>query len=186
MGADVINVQRGSKPHSLDLAALSANEWIIWDTMELVAFFGIPDGMHLVFDLITMSSPAADANNLIVFAADFVDDDTEDPRADLGLVSDIMTRTGRGVWFHIINAANTAVAMTPVDIYNTFALADVDGNTDSVITFWFHYEDGPMDWTQEQREAQIERRQIEALQGSQGDQYFQIDGTRNQVFIGGV
>jgi len=183
MGDDQVNKYLGRKPLSLDLAALGAGDWIVWDTMELIAFFGIPDGMHLVLDLITFSSEAADAGNGFTFAADFVDDDDEDPRADVGLTPDILSRNTRGIWFHVINAANTAVAMTPVDIYNTFALQDAAGGTGSAIIFWFHYEEGGMDFSQENRAQAIEVRQIDDDIGA-GNEYFEVDFVED-VYIGG-
>lgn len=190
MAEDPINKFLGRKPLALDLAALGAGDWLVFDTMELVAEFMIPTNgqdFHLVIDLISFSSPAGDAGNEIIFAADFVRDDTEDPPDTFGFTADELSRSANGMWVHVINAANTAVAMTPVDIFNTFALQDFSGSTDSVVMFWHHFEEGGMDWSQENAVDDVEVRQIEAIQGEPGDQYFQIDAPRlRQVFLGGV
>jgi len=183
MAVDELNKGLGQKPLSIDLLALSAGEWITMDTIELVRAFGIPVDMHLMIDLISFSSPVGDAGNLIIFLADFIRDTTEDP-THTGLVPDVVTRSAIGVWFHVINAANTGVAMTPVDVYNTFAFQDSNGGTDSVMMVWFHYEPGPMDWSQENRAAQIDVRQLEPVQGDPGDQYRQLLEHVDQIYAG--
>lgn len=184
MVLDELNSGIGRKPLAIDLNALGALDWITMDTIEIVRAFGIKEGFHLVIDLITFSSPAGDAGNIITFVADFIRDTTEDPPDSVGLVADIVSRSAIGVWFHIINAANTGVAMTPVDVYNTFAFQDVSGSTDSVMMVWFHQEEGPMDFSQENRAAQIDVRQLTDVQGDAGDQYRQLDDHVNQLFAG--
>lgn len=184
MALDEFNRSKGRKPLSVDLETLSAGEWLIFDTTELVAAFDIPVGMHLVIDLISFSSPAGDAGNLLIFAADVVRDATTDPVT--GLVVDTLSHSALGVFFHIINAANTGVAMTSIDIYNTFAVNDISGNTDSVMIFWFHYEEGGMDFSQENREAVLDIRQLEATQGDPGDMFHMLEGVIDQLFTGGA
>jgi len=186
MVLDELNTGLGRKPLSIDLNALGALDWVTMDTIELVRAFAIPRDMHLVIDLISFSSPVGDAGNILVFVADFIRDTTEDPPDTVGLVADIVSRSAIGVWFHVINAANTGVAMTPVDIYNTFAFQDVSGSTDSVMIIWFHHEDGPMDFSQENRAAQADVRQLDDIQGDPGDQYRQLDDHVGQLFAGSV
>jgi len=186
MVLDEYNSERGRKPLSIDLNALSAGDWIVMDTTELVALFGIPPDMHLVIDLLSFSSDAADAGNPFTFVADFVRDDSEDPPDLPGLTPDLPNRAALGVWFHIINAANTAVAMTPVDIYNTFAFQDITGGTGSVLMVWFHHEPEGMDFLQENLDGKVDVRQLEPIQGDPGDMYHQLDAYRNQVYSGGV
>lgn len=184
MGDDTVNQFLGRKPLAVDLSGIGAGEWLTWDTFELVAGFDILVGTHLVIDLISFSSPSGDAGNQITFAFDFIDDTEEDPRADLGLVADELRRTGRGIAIHVINAANTAVAMLPVDVYNTLAIQDLAGSTDSVVMFWFHLEPDGMDWSQENRVVEVIVRQIEDLQGDPGDQYFEVDYV-DKIYLGG-
>lgn len=180
MPDDRINRLAGRKPMIFLLDGSTAA--FTFDTPELVIAFGIPVGMHLVIDLITIGAIAADAGNQLNFHFDWERDDTETPVLPSSLLGQLSSR-GRGVLVHIINAANTALAMTPVDVYNTLSILDPSTGT-SVIHFFFHFEEGGMDFSQENQEAEIEVRQIEAIQGNPGDQYFQVDGNtwNRQVF----
>jgi len=183
---DEVNQYLGRKPVSIDLGSLSAGDWLVWDTMELVIAFGIPTGMHLVVDAISISSPAGDAGNGIIFAADNVRSELEDPDDGVGFKTNILTRDTRGIFLHTINAANTGVIMTPMDVYNTMSIQDVAGSTDSSLTFWYHFEEGSMDFSQENEALDIEVRIIEPQQGGPGDQFHQIfDGISDQIFFDG-
>jgi len=183
MPPDPVNRLAGRKPLMMILDG--STESYIFDTTELVVAFGITRGMHLVIDLITIGAIAADAGNQINFHFDTERDDSSVPVLETPV--GVLTALGRGILIHIINAANTTVAMTSVDVYNTLGILDPSTGT-SVIHFFYHLEEGGMDFSQENQEAKIEVRQIEAIQGDPGDQYFQVDpvGHNRQVFIGGV
>lgn len=176
-GTDQKNRLTGRKPQILilDGSKVAYN----FDTMALILAFGIPDMKHLVIDLITIGAIAADAGNQLNFHFDWDRDDSAD--AVLDTPAGFLTHDGRGVLIHIINAANTTIAMTPVDVYNTLQILDPSSGT-SVIHFWFHFEDGGMDFTQEDQAANIVVRQIEPTQGEAGDQYFSVDHV-DQIFL---
>ena len=179
MPIDPVNRRIGRKPLSFTLN--NSNTEYIFDTAELVIAFGIPVGMHLVIDLITVAANSADAGNSLSFLFDHERDDTGTPF--IPIIQGRLSNTMRGIIQHVINASLTAIAMTPVDVFNTLGIID-SSVSQSILHFFYHFEEGGMDFSQENAEAEVDVRQIEAIQGDPGDQYFQVEEVfRNrQVF----
>jgi len=178
MVRDEANRLAGRKPLALVFDGTKVT--YSFDTMALILAFGIPDGMHLVIDLISFGAIAGDAGNQVTFLFDSERDDTDTPVFELS--SGFLSSDGRGALVHIINAANTAPPMGPVDVYNTLAILDPSSGT-SIVHFFYHFEEGGMDFSQEDQAATIVVRQIEPTQGEAGDQYFSVD-IQDQIFIG--
>jgi len=179
VGRDVVNQTAGRKPLAYAFSS-GASGWHNYDTWELVAAFGIPDGEHLVIDGMSANAIAADAGNTLVFVFDWMRDEEEDP--PLLITPNRLFAAQRALMYHILNSANTSIPMpVPIDVYNTLSINDVQGS-DSILTFFFHTEPPGMDWSQENEEANIEIRQIDP-EPPAGEMFYQVDVVR-QIFHG--
>jgi len=177
VGRDVVNQTLGRKPL---VYGLTNSGWHNYDTWELVAAFGIPDGHHLVIDGISANAIAADAGNVLVFAFDWMRDEEEDP--PLLITVNALTAAQRSLLYHVLNSANTNVPMpVPIDVYNTLNIFDETGSS-SLLAFHFHTEPPGMDWSQENEEANIQIRQIHP-EPEAGEMFFQVDVVE-QIFHG--
>jgi len=152
-----------------------------FNTEELAGAFGIPDGMHLVITGISLASVAADAGNVIIIDFDRIAN-ADEQDAVPGFSTGSLSRSSLGRLYHIINAANTSFSFAgPVDVYNTLYINDggVGGPSNSVLHFFFHFEPGSMDWSQEHVSHLGDIRQV-GREVAAGSEFYQV-GDRFKV-----